>query len=110
MRPRRPSSGPPQTAQRIRLPRGVAVVYEDEDVLVVNKPTGIITADPATGGDGGRRSARAGNTVFDILKEYVRDSRPRQPQAGRSRNAHSRDQGVWIIHRLDKGNCPICAR
>lgn len=94
-----------------RLPRGIAIVYEDDDVLVVDKPTGIITADPASSGageaGGGRRSGRAGNTVFDILKEYVRAAPSRRARVGgRARSGGAadarRDQGVWIIHRLDK--------
>lgn len=110
------SSAAAATAQR-RLPRGIAIVYEDDDVLVVDKPTGIITADPAASGageaGGGRRSGRAGNTVFDVLKEYVRSAPARRARVGgraRSGNRGSgggaadkgRDQGVWIIHRLDK--------
>lgn len=93
----------PARADAPRLRRGIAIVFEDDDLLVVDKPTGIITADPASSGDGGRRSARAGNTVFDVLKDYVR-SRPSTPRPAsrRDRTHHSRDQGVWIIHRLDK--------
>jgi 23S rRNA-/tRNA-specific pseudouridylate synthase/ubiquinone/menaquinone biosynthesis C-methylase UbiE len=86
-----------------RLRRGVAILFEDDDLLVIDKPTGIVTADPASSGDGGRRSAKAGNTVFDILKDYVR-SQPGASRGKRSREPgpHGRDQGVWIIHRLDK--------
>lgn len=102
--PRHPRVPRPPDARRTdtpRLRRGIAILFEDDDLLVVDKPTGIITADPASSGDGGRRSARAGNTVFDILKDYVR-SRPAPARPRRDRAGHSRDQGVWIIHRLDK--------
>lgn len=114
---RTPSTAAGSPAAPRRLPRGIAIVYEDDDVLVVDKPTGIITADPAASGagesGGGRRSGRAGNTVFDILKEYVRSAPSRRARVGgRARSGAGgrgggaadarRDQGVWIIHRLDK--------
>lgn len=62
-------------------PKGLTVLYEDKDVIVVEKPCGLLTI----GTD--RDKAR---TVHSILNEYVRKGDPR------SRNR------VYIVHRLDR--------
>lgn len=59
------------------------IVFEDRDLLVVDKPPGLTTADPRLPNDDPRTS------LFGWVKEHVR----RGP--GRSRK-------VWIIHRLDR--------
>ncbi len=81
-----------------RLPAAIRVIHEDADVLVVDKPFGLLTANVP----GETRPA-----LFDFLKMHVRSSRPRvprrdpnaDPDAPRSRSA---GQGVYVIHRLDK--------
>lgn len=62
-------------------PRGVTVLHEDRDIIVVEKPCGLLTI----GTD--RDTSR---TVHTILNEYVRKGDPR------SRNR------VYIVHRLDR--------
>ena len=62
-------------------PKGVTVLYEDQDVIVVEKPSGLLTM--GTDRDKSR-------TVHTILNEYVRKGNPR------SRNR------VYIVHRLDR--------
>ena len=62
-------------------PRGLPILYEDRDVIVVEKPGGLLTI----GTD--RDKTR---TVHTILNEYVRKGDPR------SRNR------VYIVHRLDR--------
>ncbi|MGE3107247.1 MAG: pseudouridine synthase [Phycisphaerales bacterium] len=91
--PRLDSSGHDPRSGRDRfLSGGVRIVFEDADVIVVDKPAGMITADPTRVNSG---------TLFDILKEYVGGR-------GGIRRSHARDGGrdyrqrVWVIHRLDK--------
>jgi RluA family pseudouridine synthase len=69
------------------LPKGVRLIHEDADIVVVDKPPGLVTADP---------TRTTSETVFDVLKQHVRRALPgRKPP----RPEHTR---LWIIHRLDK--------
>jgi 23S rRNA-/tRNA-specific pseudouridylate synthase/ubiquinone/menaquinone biosynthesis C-methylase UbiE len=60
---------------------GLAVVHEDEHVLVVDKPAGLLTA---------TLPGQPGTSLFDLVKRRVRDQ------------VRRRGARVWIIHRLDK--------
>lgn len=87
-RPWSPGGGPRREAPRgERADRymrgGVRVVHEDDDVLVVEKPPGMLTAAVA-----GQKVRDA--TLFDLVKDYL---------ASRMRK---RGRKAWIIHRLDK--------
>jgi tRNA pseudouridine32 synthase/23S rRNA pseudouridine746 synthase/23S rRNA pseudouridine1911/1915/1917 synthase len=62
-------------------PKGLAILYEDKDVIVVEKPCGLLTM-------GTERDKT--RTAHTILNEYVRKGDPR------SRNR------VYIVHRLDR--------
>ena len=62
-------------------PRGLTVLYEDRDIIVIEKPCGLLTIGT------GREKTR---TVHSILNDYVRKGDPR------SRNR------VYIVHRLDR--------
>lgn len=62
-------------------PRGIELLYEDDDVLVVNKPCGLLTM--GTERDKSR-------TAHSILNDYVRKG-----------NSKSRNR-VYIVHRLDR--------
>ena len=63
------------------LARGLVILYEDRDILVVDKPPGLLTVGTDT--DKSR-------TAYFILTDYVRKG------CARSRNR------VFIVHRLDK--------
>jgi len=63
------------------LPRGLSLLYEDADVLVVDKPPGLLTM--------GNASERE-RTVYVALTDYVRKGQ-----------AKSRKR-VFIVHRLDR--------
>jgi tRNA pseudouridine32 synthase / 23S rRNA pseudouridine746 synthase len=67
-------------------PKGVALLYEDGDILVVDKPCGLLTM--GTDRDKSR-------TVHSILNDYVRKGNPK------SRNR------VYIVHRLDRDTSGI---
>ena len=62
-------------------PRGLSILHEDRDIIVVEKPCGLLTI----GTD--RDKTRTAHT---ILNEYVRKGDPR------SRNR------VYVVHRLDR--------
>lgn len=59
------------------------MVFDDRDLIVVDKPPGLLTADPNLPNDDPRSS------LFGWVKRYVRHG------PGRARK-------VWIIHRLDR--------
>jgi RluA family pseudouridine synthase len=62
-------------------PRGIDLVYEDDDIVVVNKPCGLLTM--GTDRDKSR-------TAHSILNDYVRKG-----------NSKSRNR-IYIVHRLDR--------
>ncbi len=87
LRPRRedaPSHPPREDAGEDRyrtIGGGVKIVHEDGDLIVLDKPAGMLTASVDSPDQ---------QSVFQLLKEYAREK--------------SRRRGVkaWIIHRLDK--------
>jgi 23S rRNA-/tRNA-specific pseudouridylate synthase/SAM-dependent methyltransferase len=62
--------------------RNLAIIHEDADILVVDKPPGVLTANMP----GEDRDA-----IFDQVKDHVKANRRGRAPAK-----------VWIIHRLDK--------
>ncbi|HNP07597.1 MAG TPA: RluA family pseudouridine synthase [Cyclobacteriaceae bacterium] len=67
-------------------PKGLTILYEDRDILVVNKINGLLTISSA-----GEKE----NTAHFILNDYVRKGNPK------SRNR------VFIVHRLDQDTSGI---
>lgn len=67
-------------------PKGVTLLYEDADIIVVDKPCGLLTI--GTDRDKSR-------TVHSTLNDYVRKGNPK------SRNR------VYIVHRLDRDTSGI---
>jgi RluA family pseudouridine synthase len=63
------------------LPRGVMIIYEDKDLLVVNKPAGLLTM--------GTDKEKV-HTLYYSLTDYVRKG------SAKSRNR------IFIVHRLDR--------
>lgn len=57
----------------------IKIIYEDDDLLVVNKPSGLLTMATDRGGD---------VTAYSILTDYVRRKSPRAR--------------IFIVHRLDR--------
>lgn len=68
------------------LPRGMAILHEDDDILVVDKPAGLLTM----GTD--REKVK---TAYYVLTNYVRKG-----------YAKSRKQ-LFIVHRLDRGTSGV---
>jgi tRNA pseudouridine32 synthase / 23S rRNA pseudouridine746 synthase len=67
-------------------PKGVTLLFEDADVLVVDKPCGLLTM--GTDRDKSR-------TVHSILNDYVRKGNPKSPNR------------AYIVHRLDRDTSGI---
>ena len=63
------------------LPRGLVILHEDKDILVVDKPAGLLTM--------GTESDKT-RTAYFVLTDYVRKS------YSKSRNR------IFIVHRLDR--------
>jgi RluA family pseudouridine synthase len=63
------------------LPGGLLILYEDQDILVVDKPAGLLVI--ATGSEKSR-------TAYFILTDYVRKGYPKSPKR------------LFIVHRLDR--------
>ncbi len=68
------------------LPKGLVLIHEDRDILVVDKPPGLLTM----GTD-----AEKSRTAYFALTDYVRKG------SARSRNR------IFIVHRLDKDTSGI---
>ena len=62
-------------------PKGITVLYEDHDILVVDKKSGLLTM--STGKEGEK-------TAYFLLTDYVRKGNPK------SKNR------IFIVHRLDR--------
>jgi len=62
-------------------PKGLKIIHEDRDILVVDKPSGLLTV----GSDHNKL-----HTVHALLNNYVRKGNPK---------AHQR---VYVVHRLDQ--------
>ena len=61
--------------------KGLAVLYEDKDILVVDKPAGLLTVS---------NQWEKSRTAHSILTDYIRKG------CGRSR------KGLFVVHRLDR--------
>ncbi len=68
------------------LPKGLVIVYEDKDILVVDKPPGLLTM-----GTDKEKS----KTAYFILTDYVRK--------GQSKSRRR----IFIVHRLDRDTSGI---
>ncbi|GET31097.1 RluA family pseudouridine synthase [Prolixibacter sp. SD074] len=62
-------------------PKGLTILYEDRDILVVNKMNGLLTMSTAREKE---------NTAYFLLTDYVKKGNPRS----KSR--------IFIVHRLDR--------
>lgn len=77
MKNRKKFKSPPKRFQ----PKGLPVLYEDQDILVVDKRSGLLTVS---------NDREKENTAYYLLTDYVRKGNPK------SKNR------VFIVHRLDK--------
>lgn len=70
---------PPAVVQP--LPTGLGIIHEDEELLVVLKPAGLLTIATET---------ERNKTAFRLMTTYLRES------------SGSAEDRLWIVHRLDR--------
>ena len=63
------------------------ILYEDRDLVVIDKPAGLLTTHTRLAGRTARESQA---TAENLLNAYVRKGQPRSPKR------------VWLVHRLDR--------
>ena len=83
---------------------GVRIVYEDSHLLVVDKPSGLLTV--ATGkGTAGKDLDKREKTLYALLNAYVKKSAAveRKEALSEGRPIDRGTKKIWIVHRLDKG-------
>jgi len=71
----------PSHSKTRHLPKGLVLLYEDKDILVVDKPAGLLTVATETEKE---------RTAHFLLTEYIRKG------CGRSRKR------LYVVHRLDR--------
>lgn len=76
----------PKTSGDRRNPKGLAVLFEDNDIIVIDKPAGLLTMGTE------RNKSR---TAQSILNDYIRKG-----------NSKSRNR-LYIVHRLDRDTSGI---
>lgn len=72
---------PVSTAGRRHLPPGLTIVHEDRDIIVIDKPAGMLTM---------ASDSEKARTAYAALTDYVRKGNPKSPHR------------VFIVHRLDR--------
>ena len=82
---------------------GVKIVWEDEDYIVADKPSGLLTVSTARGSQS--KSGKKEATLYAILNAYVKvQARSRRKEDIASGRTPDRSTAkIWIVHRLDKG-------
>ena len=82
---------------------GVRIVWEDENYIVADKPSGLLTVSTARGSQS--KSGKKEATLYAILNAYVKvQARSRRKEDIASGRTPDRSTAkIWIIHRLDKG-------
>ena len=94
-------------AREAVLKAGVAILYEDEHYLVVDKPSGMLTVSTARGS-----AAKAGHreqTLYALLNAYVKVNARMQRKEDllEGREPDRSNAKVWIVHRIDKGTSGV---
>lgn len=81
------------------LKAGVNILFEDENYLVVDKPSGMLTV--ATG--------KEKNTLYSLLNAYIKVNARMQRKedliAGRQPDRSTAK--IWIVHRIDRGTSGV---
>ncbi len=91
-RPPAPDVAAPDSAARPRyLGRDIRIVHEDADVLVLDKPAGILST---------TMPGQSATSVFNLVKDHVRGGRG--GKGGRGGRGGASGGRAWVIHRLDR--------
>ena len=78
---------------------GVKILFEDENYLVVDKPSGMLTV----------ATAKEKNTLYSLLNAYVKvNARMQRKEDLISGKEPDRSTAkVWIVHRIDRGTSGV---
>lgn len=89
------------------LRAGVGILFEDENYIVVDKPSGMLTVSSARGS--AAKSPRKEQTLYAILNAYIKMSARMQRKEDliEGRQPDRSTAKVWIIHRIDKGTSGV---
>ena len=82
---------------------GVTIVFEDENYLVADKPSGLLTVSTARGSQS--KSGHKEKTLYALLNAYVKVNARAQRKEDLI-NGIRPDRStakVWIVHRIDRG-------
>ncbi len=81
------------------LKAGVKILFEDENYLVVDKPSGMLTV--ATG--------KEKNTLYSLLNAYVKVNARMQRKEDliSGREPDRSTAKIWIVHRIDRGTSGV---
>ena len=88
-----------QDAREEVVKAGVKILFEDENYLVVDKPSGMLTV--ATG--------KEKNTLYSLLNAYVKVNARMQRKEDliSGREPDRSTAKIWIVHRIDKGTSGV---
>lgn len=89
------------------LKAGVSILFEDENYLVVDKPSGMLTVSTAHGNTA--KSGHREKTLYALLNAYVKvNARMQRREDLISGVEPDRSTAkVWIVHRIDKGTSGV---
>lgn len=82
---------------------GLRIVYEDEHLIIVDKPSGLPSVSTGKAADKSRETGVFGGrerTAYTILTDYMHKQVKAEHLAT---GEYSRKGRVWVVHRLDKG-------
>ena len=82
---------------------GVKIVFEDDNYVVADKPSGLLTVSTARGSQS--KTGKKEATLYAILNAYVKaTARARRKEDLASGRTPDRSTAkIWIVHRLDQG-------
>ena len=89
---------------------GVHIVFEDDHILVVDKPSGLATIatgpreQDTKGGKSAKAPRKPERTLYSILYDYVRTTvkAQRKEEKMMGMELDRTTKKVWIVHRIDK--------
>ena len=80
------------SARQARRTGGLQILYEDESLIVVNKPAGLLTVPLGRGPSTARGAGKSSRSVYQLVTEHL---------GARRRNA------LFIVHRIDRDTSGI---
>ena len=86
---------------------GVQILFEDDDYLVVDKPSGMLCVSTARGS--AAKSGHREKTLYALLNAYVKVSARSQRKEDliSGREPDRSTAKIWIVHRIDKGTSGV---